>query len=400
MALLEIQTPHSGPLNNGMTFFALGFRPFFLFAGFAAVILIGLWLLIYRGTLPAPGYYGAIAWHGHEMLFGYTVAVVAGFLLTAVKNWTGIQTPRYGALAGLTLLWLAGRIVPLLGEWVPGWFVALVDFSFLPLLALGLAFPLFKSKQPTNIPFVFVLLALAVANGLFHLQLLELTVNTLQAGIRLAVGVFVLLLAVMGGRVIPFFIERGLPGVRNHTWPWLEKLAIGSVLLFVLGDLFFPRSHITIAITFAAALVHIVRVGGWYHNRIWSVSLLWVLFIGYAWVGLGLLLHGLAAMGQINPMLALHAFTVGSIGVLTLGMMARVAIGHTGRMMKAHPIMGLAFAFVTVAAVVRVILPILFPALYVRWIDIAGLLWLLAFIPFLVIYYPILTKPRVDGQPG
>jgi len=400
MAHIDIQIPRSGPLNEGLTFLALGFRPFFLLAGVAATVLLGVWLLIYRGGLPAPGYYGAVAWHGHEMLFGYTVSVVAGFLLTAVKNWTGIQTPRYWPLAGLALLWLLGRVMPLLGGWVPGWLIALVDFSFLPLLALGLAFPLFKSRQVSNIPFVFVLLALATANALFHLQLLGWTENTLQAGIRLAVGLIVLLLAVMGGRVIPFFIERGLPGVRNYTWPWLEKLAIGSVVLFVLGDLFFPASVITIVITFAAAAIHLVRVAGWYHHRVWTVSLLWVLFIGYAWVGLGLLLHGLAALGMLNPMLALHAFTVGGVGVLTLGMMARVAIGHTGRMMQAHPIMGWSFALVAMAAVVRVILPIVFPALYLHWIDVAGLLWLLAFIPFVVIYYPMLTRPRVDGQPG
>lgn len=400
MAIIEIQTPHAGPLNNGMTFFALGFRPFFLFAGFAAVVLLGLWLLIYRGLLPAPTYYGALAWHGHEMLFGYTVAVVAGFLLTAAKNWTGIQTPRYRPLAALALLWLLGRVLPLLGGGVPGWLIALVDVSFLPLLALGLAIPLFKSRQANNIPFVFVLLALAVANALFHLELLGWTVHTLQAGIRLAVDLIVLLLAVMGGRVIPFFIERGLPGVKNYSWPWLEKLAIGAVVLFVLGDLFFPADTVTIAITFVAAAIHLVRVAGWYHHRLWTVSLLWVLFVGYSWVGLGLLLHGLAAAGVLNPMPALHAFTVGAIGVLTLGMMARVAIGHTGRMMQAHPVMGWAFALVAAAAIVRVILPILFPALYLRWIDIAGLLWLMAFIPFVVIYYPLLTKPRVDGREG
>jgi len=399
MTLLDIQTPPSAPLNNGMSFLALGFRPFFLFAGIAAVLLLGLWLLIYNGVLAAPAYYGPLAWHGHEMLFGYTIAVVAGFLLTAVKNWTGIQTPRYGALGGLALLWLLGRLVPFLPG-MPGWLIALVDVSFLPLLALALAFPLFRSRQPHNIPFVFVLLALAAANGLFHLQLLGWAENTLPAGIRLAVGIIVLLLALMGGRVIPFFIERGLPGVRNRSWPWLERLAIGSVLLFVIGDLFFPGSAVTVAITFMAAAVHGVRVAGWYHQRIWSVSLLWVLFIGYAWVALGLLLHGLAAMTLINPMLALHAFTVGGVGVLTLGMMARVSIGHTGRPMQAHPLMGWAFALLAGAALVRVGLPLLWPQYYVQWVNLAGWLWLGAFVPFVVIYFPMLSKPRVDGQEG
>lgn len=399
MAIVQIQRPSDGPLNNGMTFFALGFRPFFLFAGIGAVLLLALWLLVYHGTLAAPGYYGGVAWHGHEMLFGYAVAVVAGFLLTAVRNWTGIQTPRYRPLAGLTLLWLLGRVVPFV-PMVPGWLVAAIDFSLLPLLALGIAVPLFKSRQPSNIPFVFILLALAVANGLFHAELLGWAEGTLQAGIRLAVGLLVLLIAVMGGRVIPFFIERGLPGVRNRNWPWLEIPAIVSALLFVLADLFVPGSGVAVVVSFAAAAIHLLRVAGWYHHRMWGVSLLWVLFVGYLWVGIGLLLHALAGLGLVNPMLALHAFAVGAVGILTLGMMARVAIGHTGRMMQAHPLMGWSFALVTLAALVRVVVPMFFPALYLRWIDVAGLLWLLAFVAFVVIYFPILTKPRVDGQEG
>ncbi|MCW8828502.1 MAG: NnrS family protein [Gammaproteobacteria bacterium] len=400
MALLDIQTPESKPLNNGMTFLALGFRPFFLFAGFAAVILLSLWLLIYNGLMPAPAYYGALPWHGHEMLFGYTAAVVAGFLLTAAKNWTGIQTLRYGPLGGLALLWLLGRLVPFLSGSISPWLIALVDFSFMPMAALALAFPLFKSKQAHNTPFVYILLALAVANGLFHLQLLGLTETTLQAGIRLALGMLVVLLAVMGGRVIPFFIERGLPGVQNRKWQWVEKLSVISVLLFLLADLFFPGNGVTIAITLVAAAIHAVRVAGWYHHRIWSVSLLWVLFIGYAWVAVGLLMHALAAAGVISSLLAIHAFTVGAIGVLTLGMMARVSIGHTGRPMKAHPLIGWAFALVAAAAVVRVWLPLLWPQSYVIWVTLSGLLWIAAFVPFVVLYFPMLIKPRVDGREG
>lgn len=400
MALVEIQTPKTGPLNNGMTFFALGFRPFFLAAGIAAPVLIGLWLLIYHGLLEASAYYGPVAWHGHEMLFGYTMAVVAGFLLTAVRNWTGIQTLRYEALAGLALVWLLGRLLPLLGDWVPGEVIALVDFAFLPLLALGLAFPLFKSRQPHNIPFVFVMLLLATANGLFHAELLGWTQNTLMAGVRLGVGLIVLLLVLMGGRVIPFFIERGLPGMSNRKWPWVERLTLVSVGLFVLADLFLPGHLLTVVLALFAAAVHGLRVAGWYHRRVWSVSLLWVLFIGYAWIPFGLLLHALAGLGWLNPMLALHAFTVGGIGILTLGMMSRVAIGHTGRQMQAHPLMGWAFALLVLSAVARVLFPIFWSRLYSDGITLAGLFWLTAFLPFVAIYFPILTRPRVDGQEG
>lgn len=399
MAVMNISAPQAGPLNNGMTFFALGFRPFFFMAGLSALLLMAVWLLIYRGILPAPGYYGAIAWHGHEMLFGYTAAVMAGFLLTATKNWTGIQTLRYWPLAGLTAVWLAGRLVP----FVPGLssgIVALVDLAFLPLTALALAFPLFKSRQKHNIPFVFLLLSMALANALFHLQLLGLTANTLQSGIQLGLGMVLLLLVVMGGRVIPFFIERGLQGVRIRKWDMIERLAVGSVLLYVPVQAFLPHSTVAMLLALATGLIHALRLGGWYANRLWSVSLLWVLFLGYGWVVVGLLMQGLGVLLPVPPMLSLHALTVGAIGVLTLGMMARVAIGHTGRQMQAHPLMSWAFALLIGAAVVRVFVPLLLPTPYSLWIDIAGLLWLLAFLPFFLIYFPILTRPRVDGQPG
>lgn len=397
---MNISAPQSGRLNNGMTFFALGFRPFFLLAGLSALLLIGAWLLIYNGSVAAPDYYGGIAWHGHEMLFGYTAAVVAGFLLTAAKNWTGIQTLRYWPLAGLTLVWVSGRLVP----FFPGIFshgmIALVDIAFLLLATVALAIPLFKSRQKHNIPLVFLLLTLAVANMLFHLELLGLTIGTLQSGIQLGSGMVVTLLVVMGGRVIPFFIERGLPGVTIKKWDPIERLAVISVVLYVLAQTFFPQSIPTLLLAVAAALVHGVRVVGWYHKRIWSVSLLWVLFLGYGWVSVGILMQGLSILQVVPSMLSLHALTVGGIGVLTLGMMARVSIGHTGRQMQAHPLIGWAFALLVLAAVARVLLPLFFPKLYVLWINVAGGLWLLAFLPFFVIYLPILTRPRVDGQPG
>lgn len=399
MALMNISSPQAGPLNNGMTFFALGFRPFFLLAGLSALLLMVAWLLIYNGFVSAPEYYGAIAWHGHEMLFGYTAAVAAGFLLTATKNWTGYQTVRYWPLAGLTLAWLAGRLVPFVPGMSPG-AIALVDMSFLPLTALALAFPLFRSKQKHNIPLVFLVLAFAAANALFHLQLLGLAENTLQAGIQLGMGMVVTLLVVMGGRVIPFFIERGLQGVTIKKWDLIERLAVISVVLYVLTQAFFPHSIPTMLLALAAALVHTIRVAGWYHKKVWSVSLLWVLYLGYSWVALGLLLQGLSMLQIVPPMLSLHGLTVGAIGLLTLGMMARVAIGHTGRQMQAHPLMGWAFAVLMLAALVRVMLPLFFPQYYAMWVSIAGGLWLLAFLPFFLIYFPMLTQPRVDGQPG
>lgn len=167
--------------------------------------------------------------------------------------------------------------------------------------------------------------------------------------------VYVLLLVVMGGRVIPFFIERGLPGVQNRKWPWIERLSIASVFLFIVSDVFLPASTASVVITLFAALVQMVRVAGWYHHRIWSVSLLWVLFLGYAWVAVGLLLHAVSALGLMSAFLALA---------------------------------------------VRVGTPLVWPQHSGWWVTLSGALWLAAFVSFVAIYFPIVTRPRVGGQPG
>lgn len=394
---MQIQERRDGPINQGMTFLALAFRPFFLFAGIAAVLLVGLWLLVLMGKLAVPAYYGP-HWHGHEMLFAYAAAVIAGFLLTATKNWTGIQTLRYWPLGGLALLWLLARLLPWLD--VPGLLIALVDGLFLPLLALALAFPLFRSRQPHNIPFVFLILAMALGNLLIHLELLGHLQGGMAMGVALGLGMVLSLLLVMGARVIPFFIERGLPGARVRKWTWVERLAVPSILLYVLVQLIWPVTVLAGVVTAAAALLHAWRIGGWYQQGIWRVPLLWVLWLGYALVVLGLAVQALAGFGLIPVLLSLHLLTVGGIGVLSLGMMARVAIGHTGRPMQAHPVMGWAFALLVLAALLRGLMPLFWPEAYLWWLKLSGLAWILAFAAFVWVYLPMLIRPRVDGQPG
>ncbi|MBW6475957.1 MAG: NnrS family protein [Chromatiales bacterium] len=394
---MQIQERRDGPINQGMTFLALAFRPFFLFAGIAAVLLVGLWLLVLMGKLAVPAYYGP-HWHGHEMLFAYAAAVIAGFLLTATKNWTGIQTLRYWPLGGLALLWLLARLLPWLD--VPGLLIALVDGLFLPLLALALAFPLFRSRQPHNIPFVFLILAMALGNLLIHLELLGHLQGGMAMGVALGLGMVLSLLLVMGARVIPFFIERGLPGARVRKWTWVERLAVPMILLYVLVQLIWPVTVLAGVVTAAAALLHAWRIGGWYQQGIWRVPLLWVLWLGYALVVLGLAVQALAGFGLIPVLLSLHLLTVGGIGVLSLGMMARVAIGHTGRPMQAHPVMGWAFALLVLAALLRGLMPLFWPESYLWWLKLSGLAWILAFAAFVWVYLPMLIRPRVDGQPG
>jgi uncharacterized protein involved in response to NO len=383
---------------KGFAPFALGFRPFFLAAGVFAVLLLGLWLLVLRGWIDTGSLPPAV-WHGHEMLFGYTVAVIAGFLLTAVQNWTGLRTPSGTPLAALFLLWLAGRVVFLVPD-IPAGLAAAVDILFLPILTVVLARSLLKTKQLHNYPFPLLLLALTAANALIHMEALGWTRDTATPGLHLAAYVIVVMVVVMGGRVIPSFTDNKLR-TRARRWKAVEWLTPAATLVALAAALLAPESHVTALLAAAASAIHFVRLAGWHTRKLWSVPLLWILHLGYGWIVLGFALLALSSAGMPEAgSSALHAFTAGGIGVLTLGMMARVSLGHSGRLLEPAPAMTLAFVAVNVAALIRVALPLLFPAAYAQWIEVAGLAWILAFGIFVTVYAPILLRPRVDGKPG
>ncbi|QWF71627.1 NnrS family protein [Methylomonas paludis] len=379
--------------------FAMGFRVFFALAGLSALALIALWSAMTNSALHLDNYYPASIWHGHEMLLGYAVAVIAGFLLTAIKNWTGLQPLKPNQLAGLALLWLYGRVVPFYADLLPDGLIALIDFSFLPLLAYFAAQPLLRSNSRHNLIFILILIGLALANGLIHAQILGLA-QTASTGLQLAAALTVLIIIFVAGRVFPYFTERGLSGAICIRNPLLDLAALlGSTL--ALGLWVFDVSGWLLALAaFAAVVVNLLRVSGWLDRRILYVPLLWILYIGYGWLILGFALLALSAFALVLPSLALHAFTLGSIGVLTLGMMARVSLGHTGRALKVSNIIALAFVLINLAAVFRVLFPILLPAWYSSFIIISSYCWLAAFSLFGLYYAPILSEPRVDGQPG
>jgi len=387
-------------LHPNTAVFALGFRPFFLLAGAAAVALAALWLAAYVFGLFLSNYYDTLGWHSHEMVFGYGVAVVAGFLLTSVKNWTGLQTVQGKGLAGLAALWLGGRVLPFFPDALPHGLIALVDLAFLPALAIALAVPLVRHGQQRNLVFLPILAVMALANALVHLQVLGLARATAHAGTYLAVDLLILLIAIIGGRVIPFFTERALPGAAPRRWPVIERVSIVAVVALALCELLpLPRAAV-VAVAALGALSHAIRWWGWHERRVWSVPLLWVLYLGYGWVVVGFGLKALAVAGQMSPFLALHAFTVGGIGVTTLGMMARVALGHTGRPLQPAKAVAWAFALINLATLARVALPLAAPRWYLTSIALAGGLWIAAFLLFLVVYSPILIQPRVDARPG
>ena len=380
--------------------FALGFRAFFVLAGLSALALIVLWNSVFKGELTLPNYFSNTLWHAHEMLLGYSVAVIAGFLLTAVKNWTSKPTLTDDALAGLCLLWLYGRILPFYAELLPDALIALVDFAFLPALAWHISKPILQTKYYSGLVFIGILLLLALGNGLIHADLLGLMQQTSAIGLQLVVATLIVLIVLIAGRVFPFFTERGLSGTLIIRNPLLDALAIASAVLVFAVQLAGLSELIIASAATCAALINTARIAGWYVQRIWYVPLLWVLYVGYAWIIVGFILTALAAYALVLPSLALHAFTLGGIGVLTLGMMARVSLGHTGRALKASNAIAIAFVLINLAAVLRVLAPIALPQGYNLLLYIATLSWLAAFALFVLVYAPILNRARIDGQVG
>lgn len=391
-------------MNNKPVFdyplFAMGFRAFFALAGLSALALIALWNAMANGSLHLDNYYPATQWHAHEMLLGYSVAVIAGFLLTAVRNWTGVQTANPDQLAALCFLWIYGRVLPFYSELVPDVLIAAVDFAFLPALVYFISKPLLKTGHYKNLIFTGLLLLLALANGLIHAQILGFSETGVMLGLNMLVATIVMMILVIAGRVFPFFTERGLSGVICIRNPGLDIVTIVvSMAVFVL--IMLNVSGILLAlVALAAVVLNVMRVSGWYDGRIWFVPLLWVLYVGYGWLILGFVMLALSAFTLVLPAVALHAFTVGGIGILTLGMMARVALGHTGRALKTSNVMAIAFVLINLAAIMRVLFPAILPAWYGGFVLVSTYAWLAAFSLFAFYYLPILVAPRSDGEPG
>lgn len=397
--LINLDDPTTRPAS-GVALLQLGFRPFFLLAGLSAGLLMLYWGFIFQSGSNYLAY-SPISWHGHEMVFGYVAAVVAGFLLTAAKNWTGKQTLNGVALLLLVLLWTAGRISALSGGILPLWLISMIDLSFIPVLAVAVALPIIQTRNYRNLVFILILLVYAVSNGVFHLGANAMLENGSTIGIYAGLYTVILIIAVMGGRVIPFFIERGLNN--GFTARKRKSIEVSSIVLLIgfailhIADI---DGRLTAAAALAAAIAHGIRLAGWYHNGIWRVPLLWVLVTAYSWIVLGLLLMVPAELGQLSLMLAIHAMTAGGIGLVTVGMMVRVSMGHSGRQLHAPDSLVLAFIILNLAAVTRVIVPIVLPGLYSDAVFVSSMLWAIAFGIFAVRMAPVYWRPRVDGRPG
>jgi uncharacterized protein involved in response to NO len=387
----EKRSPHAFSLFN------LGFRPFFLGGAISAVILILFWLHLLKTGNPINYYQSSSLWHSHEMIFGFTIAIIAGFLLTAVRNWTNVQTPFGWNLALLFSLWLIGRLVMFLPG-VPDWLIATIDLSFIPALAICLAIPIIQSRNFRNLIFIPILMAFFVANLMVHAELNQMTENTQAKGINLSLFLVILLITVIGGRVIPFFTERGVEGAQCTKFSWIEKLIIPATVAWLFLNLTDEKQFIAFS-SLALALMHLCRSYGWFSRPVVSVPLVWILQFSYLFIPLGFTLYGLAGFGYVSQSVAFHAFTVGAIGGMTLGMMARVSLGHTGRTLVINKIVFSAFCLILSAAVIRSGVNLL-PLEYLATIYLSGGLWVLAWLLFLSRYTSILIKPRKDGLFG
>lgn len=379
-----------------------GFRPFFLLAALFAVALVALWLLVLNGILPPPAYLDAVSWHAHEMVFGFVVAVIAGFLLTAVGNWTQRETAVGKPLLALAGLWLAGRVGMGLSAWLPPALVALVDLAFLPALLIVLARPLFVAKNRRNFVVLAVVVGFLIANVAIHLEPLgALPAGSARRASLVSVDLVLLLITIIAGRVFPMFTRNATGVASIRSFPRLDALTIGAMVCLTLLDIVAPAGRMGGALSGIAGVLAGARAAHWGIQYSFKQPLVWILHAGNAWLVLGLMLRALAELGGVGAAsLATHALTVGAIGSLTLGMMARVALGHTGRMLVASPAITFAFCAINLAAMARVFLPLLAPHWYFAVLATTGVLWVAAFGTFLVVYTPLLTSPRVDGRPG
>ena len=365
---------------KGSALLALGFRPFYLLAGTYAALAVPLWALQYAGWLS-----GANAlWHAHEMLFGYAFAVIAGFLLTAVRAWTARPTPSGATLAAIAGLWLAARVLALHSLLAS----SILDALFAAAVAWGIGRPIVASGN-RNWYFILFVLALGAASVAFQAYP--------QIALAAGLDVVLLVIAIMGGRVIPSFTNNAVMGAGARRNRWIEHGALGSILLLTAFDVLqLPAWPIALA----AALLHAARLALWAPLATRGRPILWILHLSYAWVVVHLVLRALAGFDLVGASLATHALTIGTIGGLTLGMMTRTARGHTARPLKVGPWEVAAYVLVHLAAAVRVFLPFLFPQAYVALIVLSAALWSAAFAVFTLAYIPILTRPRLDGQPG
>ena len=375
----------------------LGFRPFYIVSAVLACIAVPLWVAAMLGAVTLNMAVQPMLWHAHEMLLGFATGVIVGFLLTAVKAWTGLQTPRGAALGALVVLWIAAR----LAAWLAPYPVyAVLDVVLLPIVSVIMLRVLLRSGNKRNLPLVAIVFALALSNLAFHLAVMGWFRFAPTSALYAALGLIVMVECVMAGRVIPAFTMSVTPGLKIAVPTWLERGALASTALGLALWVFAPGSWLTSAALALAAVLQLARMLHWHPLVTRTRPILWVLHLAYAWIPIGLALLALAQPGWVLVSVGVHALAVGATGGLIIGMVTRTARGHTGRPLQASRAEVLAYLLVFAAAVLRVLVPLVAPQWYAHVLVCAAVAWTLAFMIYLVKYVPWLTSTRLDGKDG
>ena len=389
---------------NRFALFDYGFRPFFLLAGLYALAIVPVWLYFYAHHGAPFGALPAMYWHSHEMLYGFVVAAVAGFLLTAVPSWTGARGFAGTPLIIVVGLWLAGRIAMATVGDAPFWVTAIAELALLPALAALLVPPLFRS-QNQNRPLLAVLGLLWLIDAAFLVSLRNGDIVLAARTITLAVDFVLVLVTVIGGRIVPAFTANALrrrgetPDIVSRRW--LEIAVIASMVAIALADVFAPNGKLTGLIAALAAVAHAIRLSGWRSFRTGGEPILWVLHVAYAWLPLGLALKACWLLGGVEwAMKWQHALTMGVLATMILAVMTRSSLGHTGRPLVVSRVIAAAYVLLSLGVFVRVFGGALWPERYALAMSIAGFAWVLSFLLYLIVYTPILIGPRADGKPG
>jgi len=356
--------------------FRYGFRPFFLAAGLAALLLVPWWAAALAWGVPLGTSWPAALWHGHEMLFGFIVAAVAGFLLTAVPSWTGARGFAGWPLVLLAGLWLTGRIGVSASAGLPLPVVAALDLSFLPALAGFVLVPLVRARN-RNSPLLAVLLTLWLTNVAFYWGLTHGDSIFARHALLVGIDIVLLLVTVIGGRIVPAFTSSALKqqgiGISLRAWRGMTPLAVGVMVVAVICDLFRPESVAAGAVALAAGVIQAVRLAQWRMLRTLRTPIVWVLHVAYLWLPVGLVLKGLALIFALAlAAYYLHALTIGAAALMIMAVMTRASLGHTGRPLVVSGATAYAYGLLAAAAVVRVFGPALLPLAYVKIVVLAA----------------------------
>ena len=385
---------------SGPAILSFGFRPFFLMAGLWAALAMILWVMLLSGHAVLPTAFDPVSWHAHEFLFGYLGAVMAGFLLTAVPNWTGSLPVTGWPLGGLAVLWLLGRIAVAISAHLTPLSVALVDLAMPVVLVAVMGREIIVGKNWRNLPVMGLLGLYIAANALFHVEAASGDYAAGGTGARLGLAVAVMLIALVGGRIVPSFTRNWLARRNDATLPTppmqqFDKLALVVLAAALVLWIVAPLLRATGLVLLLAGALHLVRLARWAGHRCTAEPLVWILHVGYAFIPLGALAIAAAILMPVGPSTATaqHLWTAGAIGVMTLAVMTRATLGHTGQALVAAPGTLVLYLLAILAVLARAAAGV--SAVNVEWMyDLSGLSWVGAFGGFAVLYGPLLWRRR------